>query len=290
MSRTGDGYSAWRLIAEELRAEIGDGTLRRGERLPGEMALAERFGVNRHTARQAIATLAADGLVESRRGSGTFVTGSPVLVHRIGARTRMSRSLEVASGGDGGSLGGRPGAASTARHRSRGVLHGATTLPAPPEVAARLDLEVGAPVLRIETVNVVGTDAGDAPVAGEPAAGEHGGQGASGADEAGEDGTPFALSTRWFDAARVPGIAGPLERTGSVTAALRECGIDDYLRGSTVIGARHATAEESAALGLGAGAVVLVSEALDTLPDGTPLQYLLTRFAAQRVKLDVEHG
>lgn len=238
--RSSSGYSAWRLIAEELRAEIDDHRLRPGDRLPPETALAERFGVHRHTARQAIAALAADGLVEPRRGSGTFVTGEAVHLHRIGLRTRMTRSL-----------GDRSGASTTVR-----VLHSGIE-DAPAEVARQLDIE-GGRALRLETARSVG-------------------------------GQPISVSTHWFDHERLPGIGAAMSRTGSVTAALRASGVEDYVRASTVIGARHATASEAELLSLGAGAIVLVAEALDTLPDGAPLQRLVTRFAAQRVRLDIEH-
>jgi GntR family phosphonate transport system transcriptional regulator len=55
------------------------------------------------------------------------------------------------------------------------------------------------------------------------------------------------------------------------------------------VAARHATATEASLLQLAPGAIVLVTESLDTLLDGTPLQYGITRFAAQRVRLDIEH-
>ncbi|GAA3649047.1 phosphonate metabolism transcriptional regulator PhnF [Microbacterium marinilacus] len=232
------GYSAWRLIAEELRAEITEGGLRAGDRLPTENALAERFGVNRHTARQAVASLAADGLVESRRGSGTFVTGGAVHVHRIGMRTRLSTSI-----GD--------------RHSASGRVLESETVTASPEIAERLGI-AGGPVVRVESLRTV-------------------------------DGEPVALGAHWFDAGRLPDIATALRRTSSVTAALRAHGIDDYVRASTVVSARHATAAEAALLRLDPGAIVLVTESLDTLTDGTPLQYGVTRFSAQRVRLDIEH-
>ena len=91
--RSRSGYSAWRLIAEELRREIVGGVRAPGAKLPSEGELAERFGVHRNTVRQAVAALAAEHLVVSRRGSGTFVAEHTVLVHRIGARTRFSDSL-----------------------------------------------------------------------------------------------------------------------------------------------------------------------------------------------------
>lgn len=44
-----------------------------GDRLPSDAELCERFDVSRMTARQAMQLVAADGLVERRRGAGTFV-------------------------------------------------------------------------------------------------------------------------------------------------------------------------------------------------------------------------
>lgn len=49
-----------------------------GDRLPSEAELCEEFGVSRMTARQAVQLLAADGLIERRRGAGTFVRTRPV--------------------------------------------------------------------------------------------------------------------------------------------------------------------------------------------------------------------
>jgi GntR family transcriptional regulator, phosphonate transport system regulatory protein len=71
--RSTSGYSTWRLIAEELRRDIVNGGQAPGTRLPSEGELAGRFGVHRNTVRQAVAALAAEHLVVSRRGSGTFV-------------------------------------------------------------------------------------------------------------------------------------------------------------------------------------------------------------------------
>ena len=116
--RTRSGYSAWRLIAEELRREIVTGSKPPGTKLPAEGELAERFGVHRNTVRQAVAALAAEHLVVSRRGSGTFVAEHTVLVHRIGARTRLSDSL------------GRRG-------RASGRLLESAVDPAPPADVAR---------------------------------------------------------------------------------------------------------------------------------------------------------
>ena len=48
-----------------------------GDRLPAERVLAERFGVSRPVVREALMRLAADGIVTSRRGSGSFIRRRP---------------------------------------------------------------------------------------------------------------------------------------------------------------------------------------------------------------------
>ena len=59
-----------RAVAEQIRAGVH--TL--GRRLPSERELAEQFGVSRPTVREAMIALEIQGLVESRQGSGIYVT------------------------------------------------------------------------------------------------------------------------------------------------------------------------------------------------------------------------
>ena len=61
------------LACERIRALIADGTWPAGYRIPSEMELAERLGVNRLTARIAIQRLCAIGLLDIRVGDGTYV-------------------------------------------------------------------------------------------------------------------------------------------------------------------------------------------------------------------------
>ncbi|MFD8571031.1 GntR family transcriptional regulator [Streptomyces sp. NPDC059639] len=53
-------------IADDLRRRIKAGELRAGDRLPTQAVLAEEFGVERGTVRQALQLLEADGLLSSR--------------------------------------------------------------------------------------------------------------------------------------------------------------------------------------------------------------------------------
>ncbi len=63
-------------IVEQLEGMILEGTLKSGERLPAERALAEKFGVSRPSLREAIQKLAAKGLLVSRQGGGNYVSDS----------------------------------------------------------------------------------------------------------------------------------------------------------------------------------------------------------------------
>lgn len=63
-----------------LFAQIRAGTYAAGHKLPSEHVLAASFGVGRPTVRQATDALIARGLVERKRGSGTYVRNVPVQV------------------------------------------------------------------------------------------------------------------------------------------------------------------------------------------------------------------
>jgi GntR family phosphonate transport system transcriptional regulator len=239
-SRSTNGYSTWRLIAEELRAEINDGTHPAGSRIQSENELAERFGVHRNTIRQAIAGLIAEDLVTSKRGSGTFVAERKLLMHRIGTRTRLTDSLSE-------------GSVASAR-----LLRWAIEDEPAPRVSDTLELD-GRSALYMEGLRFI-------------------------------DDEPISCVSSWFVAELVPGLAEIFDRLGTITGSLKEIGIADYVRTSTTVGARHATAAESEDLNLDSGAVLLVVQAVDRLADGSPLSFAITRFVALRVELNVEHG
>jgi GntR family transcriptional regulator len=77
------GLPMYQVISRDLRGQIEGGTLRPADRLPGEYALAEQYGVSRMTVRQALDHMVADRLVERRRGAGTFVAPSAGSVRRL---------------------------------------------------------------------------------------------------------------------------------------------------------------------------------------------------------------
>jgi len=63
----------YRRIKDALSADIAGGRLRPGERVPSEHEIVAQYGVSRMTANRVLTQLAHEGLVERRRGSGTFV-------------------------------------------------------------------------------------------------------------------------------------------------------------------------------------------------------------------------
>ena len=58
----------------QLEKELRSGRHAPGHKLPTEKEIADRFGVSRTVVREAVARLAAHGLVEARQGSGLFVS------------------------------------------------------------------------------------------------------------------------------------------------------------------------------------------------------------------------
>jgi GntR family transcriptional regulator, transcriptional repressor for pyruvate dehydrogenase complex len=66
-------------VVTALRSQVLSGEIPPGRKMPTENQLTETFGVSRTVVREAIATLAADGLVEPRQGAGVFVRDHPML-------------------------------------------------------------------------------------------------------------------------------------------------------------------------------------------------------------------
>jgi GntR family transcriptional regulator len=83
----------YRQIEAELRERIRSGALRPGTQVAPEPELMAEYGVSRATVRQALAGLVGEGLLEIRRGLGTYVT-APRFEHTIGGFYSFSREIE----------------------------------------------------------------------------------------------------------------------------------------------------------------------------------------------------
>ena len=128
------GVTVWRHIADTLTREIRNRQFADTGRLPSETELAARFGVNRHTLRQAVSALQTEGLLRVEQGRGMFVRHE-LLRYPLSRRTRFSENL-----------------------RHQGLLPGqqwltARTEPASARVASELRLAEKTPVHRLESLS-----------------------------------------------------------------------------------------------------------------------------------------
>ena len=118
-------------VANDLRDLILSGAWAPGMRIPGELELIELYGASRTTIRQALANLAQEGLVTRHAGRGSFVR-DPTITAGPHALTSFSEEM-----------------------RSRGLsassrVLAASLVPAEPDVAERLHVPDGTPVVRLE--------------------------------------------------------------------------------------------------------------------------------------------
>ena len=95
MSRTGTVRQGANEIAGSIRKEIATGILAPRERLTPERELADAYGVSRGTIREALNQLSSEGLVDIRRGSGTYVAAERISHMRIDSIIENTRPLEL---------------------------------------------------------------------------------------------------------------------------------------------------------------------------------------------------
>ena len=235
----GSGVALWRQIADAIRRDIFAGDRQTGERLPAESDLAQRFGVNRHTVRRALATLENDGLVRADRGRGTFVAARPV-DYPITERTRFSAIVEA-----------------QAREPS-GRLIGSGSDRADMEIAEKLNIAVGAPLIRLEILHVV-------------------------------DGVPISILHAWFPQDRFGNLVADYAETGSITKALARHGVQDYRRLETRLSALSADPEAASRLAVAPGHALLINESVNVDADDRPIQFSRSRTVGDRVSIVIRN-
>lgn len=72
--RNGNGATSKRAqLRDILLAALARGDFKVGDQLPTEQELIQKYGVSRPIVRESLASLVADGMLERRRGAGTFV-------------------------------------------------------------------------------------------------------------------------------------------------------------------------------------------------------------------------
>ncbi len=117
-------------IVEMLRSEIEHGDFAVGELLPSESNLRERFGVSRHTIREALRQLRDDGIIESRQGAGSRVlaVARPVYTHSINS---VAELIQYAT-------------------EARYLINNTTIVVADKDLSKKIEAKIGTRWLRVE--------------------------------------------------------------------------------------------------------------------------------------------
>jgi GntR family transcriptional regulator len=130
-----DPLALYRQVEADLRSRILAGSLVPSTRLPSEGELSILYGASKITVRQALAHLAAEGLVSRQPGRGTFVRGATLTA---GSRTVTSYTEEM------GALRLAPGSRTICQELG----------PADEETSGRLGVELGTEVLFLDRLRL----------------------------------------------------------------------------------------------------------------------------------------
>ena len=122
----------WAQLLDDLRRRLEAGDF--ADSFPTDLELTTSYGVSRHTAREAVRRLQSEGVVTRERGRGTFVR-TPSFEQATGALYSLFRSIE----------------AKGLEQRSEVLDRAIVT---DPDVAARLDLDPDAELVRFERVRL----------------------------------------------------------------------------------------------------------------------------------------
>jgi len=139
LNRSG-GEPLWKQLQSDLVRRLRAGEF--DDAFPGELALVEEYAVSRHTVRQALGQLRADGLIVAERGRQPRVATVPEIRQPMGALYSLFSSVE---------------ASGLAQHSVVRALD----IRADGVIAARLELEASIPLLYLERLRY----AGDEPLA-----------------------------------------------------------------------------------------------------------------------------
>src|SRR6202451_2891474 len=132
-----DGTPVYKRIQGEIRDRIASAVLKPGDAVASERELAKTHNVSLMTARHALTGLEHEGIVERRRGAGTFVAVPKIHFNKLRSYTEQMSSRGLAP-------------------RSRVLI--AKMIAGEPEVAARLGLPAATRVLKIQRLRLTGEE------------------------------------------------------------------------------------------------------------------------------------
>ena len=93
---TASGVPLYLQIVEQVKRSVAAGTLQAGDQLPTVRELASELVLNPNTVARAYQDLEREGVVEIRRGLGTFICAPATRLAREERRRRVGDQLEKA--------------------------------------------------------------------------------------------------------------------------------------------------------------------------------------------------
>jgi GntR family transcriptional regulator len=221
-------------IQTQLLRQIKSGQLRAGDALPGEEELTRIYGVSRMTSRQALQALTTQGLAYRQKGRGTFVLQPKVekdIAHLLGFSAEM-RVLGL---------------------KSASRVLGIGSVPASPEIAARLKVETGSPTLHLHRLRSA-------------------------------DGVPVAIEEVWLSQGQFPGIEKVDFVRCSLYQTLRERYDIHVGSADEVIEARAASRHEAGLLEIAPKSSLLVISRTLLSVDGKPVETGISLYRGDRYR------
>ncbi len=221
-------------LYEILHAKLQRGEWKPGDLVPGEAELVAQFQISRNTARQVFDMLVNDGLIYRQRGRGSFVAHPTV-------EQAMTRIISF-----------------TEDMRQRGFAPGtrvlsASLMPAPDEIAARLQIEPGEELARIERLRLA-------------------------------DGEPMSVEESYLVHALCPGVHKHDYARSPLREVLGEYGIR-LVRARQAIRAVPASRALAALLCVKPHAALLLIERVSSSQAGIPVEFLRVYYRGDRYSL-----
>jgi len=226
-------------LKQIMREQIEHGSYKPGDRIPSELEFCHQYGVSRIVVRQALSELTQEGLIIRQQGLGSFVSEPKINESLVQKLTGFFQDM-VEQG--------------ITPHTE--VLRQEIT-PATRQIAARLQIDVGASVLRIDRVRSV-------------------------------DEEPIIYVTTYLPASLCPGLIDADLSNQSLYAFLENECLLKIDRGGRSIEAVPAGAYEAHLLGIEPGSPLLQLESISLLADGTPLEYYRALHRGDRSRFDVQ--
>lgn len=226
-------------VMQAIQDSIANGLISSGEQLPGEPELCHMFGVSRTVIRQALRELEYDGVIIRKKGKGTFVA-FPKLKESLAAElTGFYQDMKAK---------GHAPISSILKHEVE---------PASRKVATYLQVEEGAPVIRIDRLRFV------------------------------ED-EPIVLVSTYLPYALFPKLVNVNLSQRSLYEYLAEEYNVVIARGHRFLEAVTANELESHLLQVPRGAPLMLLDSVSYLADGTPIEYYHALHRGDRSRFEVE--